>query len=1029
MTAKERGEAEDADMRGRQRGNRAEMEMEIRGRLGGEGGRPGAGGREREGLVLFVLTGARGARRIEGRMAASESTDTSLPPGRRAGGRGEVWWLAAVCVLVGWFYVWTARNEGSSWNFGQRQTDYYNLLVDGFLDGHLYMKVEVPEALLKLADPYNPAQRPPGVALHDASMYRGHYYIYFGAAPVVTLMLPFRVLTGGTALPLPAAVAIFTFAGFVVSVGMLRGIRRRYFPEVGTVTVVLGALALGTVSMGPVLVLRGSIWELPLSSGYFYAMVALGCVWRSLHAERRAAWWFAGAGLSLGLAVASRPTYLFTSGLLAAPVLWWWWRARAAGAWAALPWRRVLAGAVPLGAVGLAMAWYNYARFGSPTEFGVAYQFSGIFEAETQHFRWSYFPLNSWMYALQGADWTRYFPFLHRGVAPAIPAGHLGFDDLHGVLPNVPLVWFALLAPLAAWRRGAEERGRLLAGMGAAAMIVAGTVAPLAFFYAAMARYGADFLPALVLLALTGAMAWQRCARMESAGAPRWAAGVALGAAALVSIFFAVMLSFEAYGNLRRLSPRAYARIATWCNFPTSWVEKIAGTKHGAVEVELRWPVVWPAAGTKEMLVSTGSFDAGDHIFVQYESAGRVRIGFVHDGGGRELSREIAADSSGPRRLRVEMGALYPPEEHPFFRSLTIIEEERLTRSLRVEMDGEVLLESYQRFHTSSPAEVVVGRARSEGRVEQAFSGTIVRAAREAEAGSIRTEEVKRRAVRARLSPEGGKTRQPLFTVGGAERGAVWYAVARDGGAMAIGCARANGTAWETAPVNADLGVAHEIEVTWLARPGAAARAFVKVDGVAVGTRSGDETPLEGAIAVGVNETAVGEVAATWAGAIHRLDQDAGVREFDAVRVTLTFPARRGTEREPLVVAGQTGRGDFVFVEYLDSGRVRFGLDHWGKPTVFSAPLTVDFAAPQVIEVALESFPGARQGAALARDPQRIRVAVNGREVWAQEARLFAVGADDVFVGRNPIGGTGCAALFSGAILEVKRLAKPDSVR
>ena len=132
----------------------------------------------------------------------------------RGGRRRERWWLVGVAVWVGGFYIWTARHEGVSWNFGQRQTDYYNLLVDGFLDGHLYMKVEVPEALLTLVDPYNPDTRPPGIALHDASMYRGRYYIYFGAAPVVTLLLPFRVLTGGVALPLPAALLVFTYAGY-----------------------------------------------------------------------------------------------------------------------------------------------------------------------------------------------------------------------------------------------------------------------------------------------------------------------------------------------------------------------------------------------------------------------------------------------------------------------------------------------------------------------------------------------------------------------------------------------------------------------------------------------------------------------------------------------------------------------------------------------------------------------------------------------------------------------------------------------
>src|SRR5258708_14898008 len=94
--------------------------------------------------------------------------------------------IAAVLLLVGWFYVWTVRSSGDPWKFGRKQKDYYNLLIDGYLDGHLSMKVDVPDALLKLPDPYDPRLRPLGLGLHDASFYKGKYYLYFGVAPVVT---------------------------------------------------------------------------------------------------------------------------------------------------------------------------------------------------------------------------------------------------------------------------------------------------------------------------------------------------------------------------------------------------------------------------------------------------------------------------------------------------------------------------------------------------------------------------------------------------------------------------------------------------------------------------------------------------------------------------------------------------------------------------------------------------------------------------------------------------------------------------
>ena len=57
--------------------------------------------------------------------------------------------VAALCAAVGWFYVWTVRSSGDPWRFGLEQRDYYNLLIDGWLDGHrreeLLFDVSVPD--------------------------------------------------------------------------------------------------------------------------------------------------------------------------------------------------------------------------------------------------------------------------------------------------------------------------------------------------------------------------------------------------------------------------------------------------------------------------------------------------------------------------------------------------------------------------------------------------------------------------------------------------------------------------------------------------------------------------------------------------------------------------------------------------------------------------------------------------------------------------------------------------------------------
>src|SRR6476620_10527970 len=84
-------------------------------------------------------------------------------------------------LAVLWFYHWTVDSSRADLRLVGQKNDYYNLLVDGFQEGHLYMKAEPDPRLLAL-----PPEKRPGNApfMLDASLYRDHYYLYFGVVPV-----------------------------------------------------------------------------------------------------------------------------------------------------------------------------------------------------------------------------------------------------------------------------------------------------------------------------------------------------------------------------------------------------------------------------------------------------------------------------------------------------------------------------------------------------------------------------------------------------------------------------------------------------------------------------------------------------------------------------------------------------------------------------------------------------------------------------------------------------------------------------
>ncbi len=608
--------------------------------------------------------------------------------------------VGLVCIAIAWFYVWTARSNGESWKFGQEQRDYYNLLIDGWLDRHLHMKVDVPPALLALPDPYDPTLRPPGLALHDASFYRGRYYLYFGAAPVVTLMLPFRLLTG-TDLPLPMAILVFVYGGFLAAGATFLAIRRRYFLETGRVVVLWGGLALGLAALGPVLLRRTQMWELPIAAAYGFAMLALFGVFRSLHSNRHRAAWLAAAGAALGLAIASRPTHLVAIPMLFVPLIWSWRHGRS------VPWREGVAAGWPLALVGALMAWHNFARFGDPLQFGQAYQFSLDYESKVQHFSGRYVPFNGWRYFFSPAQWRPYFPFIRPAELPPKPAGFGGHDDVYGVLVNLPLAWFALAAPLSLWHRPRQERARLGTWLAATTLLFAALTTLLLFFFGSLARYLLEFTPALILLGCVGLLSVARLVPSWKNDYARALARVAATAAALFSVCFGVLYSLQLNRLMAELNPAGEREVARGLNHVPAWIERIAGVEPGAWELDVKLPVS-PAARS-ETLLTIGEPPGVDRVFVRYRDDQTVQVGFMRVGMPEVVSSPRMLGHGKTHRLRVTLGAFLPPAEHPWFEGTPPDGARRASRILRLELNGETLVETYRRFEANAGGRVRVG--------------------------------------------------------------------------------------------------------------------------------------------------------------------------------------------------------------------------------------------------------------------------------------------------------------------------------
>ncbi len=593
-------------------------------------------------------------------------------------------------------------------------SDYYNLLVRGFLRGQTSLSVAPAPELLQLPNPYDPGLRK-GLGMHDVSYYRGRYFIYFGVTPAVTLFTPWRILTGGH-LPSARAPEIFVAVGFLASSALWLALRRRYFPGSGLFVLAGGLLALGLGSMTYAVLRRPDIWEIPISAGYACSMLALLALWRALHAVRPAAW-FAVSGLLLGAAVGARPSYAVAVPILAlAVVLRATRRGEAARARVFLSSGAALAIGLGLPAVGL-MA-YNFLRFGNPAEFGLRYQLSGVDPTTARYFSPSFVAYNVIEYFAGPAHWGRYFPFIELPDSyPPAPPGYYAVEYVYGLFSNFPFTWLALASPLAFWR------GRSGAGpLAEFAMLLAAWAASMTLFLmtfnTATARYAVDFAPAIMLVAGVGALELESLARHRLS---RAVAGLAIAAAGAAAAFVGLMLNYQLLDLFAFHQPAAYSRTAHFFNSLSARVESLVGAapSRGPIELTVRFPK--NHYGHLEPLITTGRFFQADHFFVVYPNSREIVLGLDHTSHGTTLSEVLPIDYDRPHVLRVELGSLVPPRAHPVYDRMNPIQVGTLVRQLLVTLDGRVVIDRSLDFYPASPESLRIGDNGYGGR----FSGRI----------------------------------------------------------------------------------------------------------------------------------------------------------------------------------------------------------------------------------------------------------------------------------------------------------------
>lgn len=535
---------------------------------------------------------------------------------------------------------------------------HYEYLTEGFYQGHTYLSVDPPKDLLELKNPFLPTALPEK-RLWDASLYRGKYYLYFGPAPSVVLMLPWKIISGQT-MPQWVACSLWAVIGLAGLSLLIKGVRDRHFPGVSPLWLGFVVIVAFHASWFPVLLRRPAVWELPI-------VAAVACAWWSLfflwkfHTSGGELRWTLLLGAALGLSIGCRVNYLFSAALLLGLLL-----VPALSSGPRLRLRPIILGGALVTLSGLALLTYNYERFGSWTEFGTSYQLWGSDYRGTRFMDPRYIPFNAWIYLLSIPRFSPYFPFVHPNWPESQPSGHMETDEMHGILFAMPVHLAALGCLALAWRHRRDDAWRPLAVTVAGALGVSALSATILFNWGGLcSRYTAELCPGLTVLTAIGLLAAMGPAVQGRCKVTLVALAVA---ASVWTMGYTWLASADFKGYMKRISPGVYTALAHASDYPSLWQARRQGEMFGPVELVVHVPEGSTDDWTP--VLASGRPGMINQLVLERTTAGRYRFRLVDNQHTSVLTPELEP-RAGMLRVHVEAPWLYPPTDHPYWDGIT----------------------------------------------------------------------------------------------------------------------------------------------------------------------------------------------------------------------------------------------------------------------------------------------------------------------------------------------------------------------
>lgn len=400
--------------------------------------------------------------------------------------------LCAVSIEKEWLHSYPL--EGSIDDYG-----CYPQMFDAFQKGQLNIDTDYDLSVLEaLENPYNTAERRNATGekfgvIWDRAYYEGKLYSYFGIAPVIFLYYPVYFITGAVLSDALAAAIMVGIACIFLSL-ILWELCRRLPYKIPFLLLILGAITLPCGSL---------LWATETCANFYHLAVLSGiCAvssffWLILVAERSAdGFWrkalFAFAGISVAAIVASRPNMVIYV-IIALPLLISIIIKHKNGIKSLFA--DIAAFCLPMFMLGGLIMAYNYARFGSPFDFGSNYQLT-LTDTSTYKFSSTLILPAFFHYFINPPLIDDVFPYIHPNSHKLADYGvkRLVYTDKTVGALYFPAVWGCVFLPLIR-----KHKIKLFTGVMALISVV--IIAIFDMVYAGVhLRYSADIMFILTLM-------------------------------------------------------------------------------------------------------------------------------------------------------------------------------------------------------------------------------------------------------------------------------------------------------------------------------------------------------------------------------------------------------------------------------------------------------------------------------------------------------------------------------------------------